>query len=46
MSASLTLIDRHHRHLARDGREHAIKLLDTHAGGVFSPRASVTYLGT
>ena len=26
--ASLTMIDRHYGHLARDGREHAIKLLD------------------
>ena len=23
------MIDRHHGHLARDGREHAIRLLDT-----------------
>ncbi len=28
MGASLTMIDRHHGHLARDGREHAIRLLD------------------
>lgn len=28
MGASLTMIDRHSGHLARDGREHAIKLLD------------------
>ena len=28
MDASLTMIDRHYGHLARDGREHAIKLLD------------------
>src|SRR6266581_1990497 len=28
MGASLTMIDRHYGHLARDGREHAIKLLD------------------
>ena len=27
--ASLTTIDRHYGHLARDGREHAIRLLDT-----------------
>jgi hypothetical protein len=26
--ASLTMIDRHYGHLARDGREHAIQLLD------------------
>jgi integrase len=28
MGASLTMIDGHYGHLARDGREHAIKLLD------------------
>ena len=28
MGASLTMIDRHDGHLACDGREHAIKLLD------------------
>jgi hypothetical protein len=28
MAASLTMIDRHYGHLSRDGREHAIKLLD------------------
>jgi hypothetical protein len=28
LSASLTMIDRHYGHLARDGREHAIQLLD------------------
>jgi integrase len=28
MGASLTMIDRHYGHLARDGREHAIALLD------------------
>jgi integrase len=28
MGASLTMIDRHYGHLARDGREHAIHLLD------------------
>jgi hypothetical protein len=28
MGASLTTIDRHYGHLARDGREHAIRLLD------------------
>jgi integrase len=30
MGASLTMIDRHYGHLARDGREHALKLLDAH----------------
>ncbi len=29
MGASLTMIDRHYGHLARDGREHAIRLLDS-----------------
>ena len=29
MGASLTMIDRHYGHLARDGRDHAIRLLDT-----------------
>jgi integrase len=29
MGTSLAMIDRHYSHLARDGREHAIKLLDT-----------------
>ena len=36
MGASLTMIDRHYGHLARDGREHAIRLLDSstrHDGG-------------
>jgi integrase len=35
MGASLTMIDRHYGHLARDGREHAIRLLDNprHATG-------------
>jgi hypothetical protein len=31
MGASLTMIDRHYGHLARDGRQHAINLLDQHA---------------
>ena len=30
MGASLTMIDRHYGHLARDGREHALTLLDDH----------------
>jgi integrase len=29
MGASHTMIDRHYGHLARDGREHASRLLDT-----------------
>ena len=28
MGASLTMIDRHYGHLARDGRQHAVALLD------------------
>jgi hypothetical protein len=31
MGASLTMIDPHYGHLARDGRDHAINLLDSHA---------------
>jgi hypothetical protein len=30
MGTSLAMIDRHYGHVARDGREHAIKLLDTY----------------
>jgi hypothetical protein len=33
MGASLTMIDRHYGHLARDGREHAIRLLDLYGTG-------------
>src|SRR5215211_6175197 len=33
MGASLTMIDRHYGHLARDGREHAIRLLDELSSG-------------
>jgi hypothetical protein len=33
MGASLTMIDRHYGHLARDGREHAIRLLDKLSDG-------------
>jgi hypothetical protein len=29
MGASLTMVDRHYGHLARDGREYAIRLLDS-----------------
>jgi integrase len=29
MGASLTMIDRHYGHLAKDGHQHAINLLDT-----------------
>ena len=37
MGASLTMIDRHYGHLARDGREHAIKLLDALNAPEFDP---------
>ncbi len=37
MGASLTMIDRHYGHLARDGREHAIKLLDALNAPEFEP---------
>ena len=30
MGTSLAMIDRHYGHLARDGRDHAIRLLDTY----------------
>ncbi len=33
MGASVTMIDRHYGHLARDGREHAIRLLDELSAG-------------
>jgi integrase len=33
MGASLTMFDRHYGHLARDGREHAIRLLDELSAG-------------
>jgi integrase len=33
MGASLTMIDRHYGHLARDGREHAVRLLDELSAG-------------
>jgi len=37
MGASLTMIDRHYGHLARDGREHAIRLLDALDAGERPP---------
>jgi hypothetical protein len=37
MGASLTTIDRHYGHLARDGREHAISLLDALNAPNFDP---------
>jgi hypothetical protein len=33
MGASLTMIDRHYGHLVRDGREHAIRLLESYGAG-------------
>jgi len=33
MGASLTMIDRHYGHLVRDGREHAMRLLDELSAG-------------
>jgi hypothetical protein len=33
MGANLTMIDRHYGHLARDEREHAIRLLDELSAG-------------
>ena len=36
MGASLTMIDRHYGHLARDGRDHAINLLDACTGSQVS----------
>jgi integrase len=37
MGASLTMIDRHYGHLARDGRKHAIQLLDAPNAPEFEP---------
>jgi hypothetical protein len=37
MGASLTMIDGHYGYLARDGREHAIKLLDALNAAEFEP---------
>ena len=39
--ASLTMIDRNYGHLARDGREHAIRLIDEHASARLMSRSSV-----
>jgi integrase len=47
MGASLTMIDRHYGHLAHDGREHAIKLLDalnapwTLVGATWTPKEPI-----
>jgi integrase len=40
MGASPTMIDRHYGHLARDGREHAIKLLDTFTAAPIRPTST------
>jgi len=37
MGASLTMIDRHYGHLARDGCQHAIQLLDALNAPEFEP---------
>ena len=42
MGASLTMIDRHYGHLAKDGREHAINLLDTYTADVHRVDAAWT----
>ena len=42
MSASLTMIDRHYGHLAKDGREHAINLPDTYTADVHHVDAAWT----
>jgi len=45
MGTSLGMIDRHYGHLARDGREHAIRLLDIFTGaepGVHAVDAACT----
>ena len=46
MGASLTMIDRHYGHLARDGREHAVKLLDALNAAEFDPWTLVDARGT
>ncbi len=45
MGASLTMIDRHYGHLARDGRDHAINLLDgyTKAGEAGVHRVDIAW---
>ena len=47
MGASLTMIDRHYGHLARDGRDHAIRLLDAYnrSGDAASTRWSPHFRG-
>jgi hypothetical protein len=41
MGASLTMIDRHYGHLAKDGRQYAINLLDTFTAAAPSTPTSV-----
>jgi hypothetical protein len=41
MGASLTMIDRHYDHLAKDDRQHAINLLDTFTAAAPSMSTSV-----
>jgi integrase len=43
MGASLTMIDRHYGHLARDGLEHATALLDSHAASDTPRRVDVRW---
>ena len=45
MGASLTMIDRHYGHLARDGRDHAINLLDSYTGSKQPPSTPWTPRG-
>ena len=44
MGASLTMMDRHSGHLARDGREHAIKLLDASNAPEFELRRASLFV--
>ncbi len=45
MGTSLAMIDRHYGHLARDGREHAIRLLDTYTAPNLSTSTRWTLRG-
>ena len=45
MGTSLTMIDRHYGHLARDGREHAAALLDSLAAEEAAAAAAWTLGG-
>jgi hypothetical protein len=46
MGASPTVIDRHYGHLARDGRYHAINLLDSYSGAYEDDVHRVTFAWT